>query len=307
MKIVYIAKHDSGGNDDEGAITHALQELGHDVQRLREFKGTAAKRVEGDLYLFHNWQHPEYLNGVVGAKAFWYFDLVDFPDKMIRARCQQRLQWIRRALDYSDVGFCTDGNYVNNPVKTAIDRIVKLEQGADERRMPTLDWLIRSQREQGPYVSDRILFTGIQRGGAVRESFVEFMKTTYGPNFYHVPSGVHGERLMNLVASSKFVVAPDGPVTDYYWSNRVYLTLGFGGFLLHPRCEGLERHYSHCREIVYYNSRDDLVGLIEHYREREKDRHEIAQAALERTRREHTYRHRVERLLAVLKERKLVA
>ena len=51
MKIVYVAKHHSGDNDDEGAICYALEALGHEVVRFRENEGDRAIEEDGDFML----------------------------------------------------------------------------------------------------------------------------------------------------------------------------------------------------------------------------------------------------------------
>ncbi len=69
-----------------------------------------------------------------------------------------------------------------------------------------------------------------------RESFIQEMRHRWGSRFHHVERGVHGAQLAELIARARVVVAPDSPVTDRYWSNRVYNALGLGAFLMHPSC-----------------------------------------------------------------------
>ena len=86
MKIVYIAKHDSGHNDDEGAIAHAFRSLGHEVICVPEDQGRRAALHTGvDLWLAHKWNDQSGINRINtiknrsgGVLAFWYFDLVLF-------------------------------------------------------------------------------------------------------------------------------------------------------------------------------------------------------------------------------------
>ena len=315
MRIVYVANHDSGGNDDEGAISFALERLGHEVVRIKERKGYDARRLKADLCLFHKWDDPEALRGISYPKAFWYFDLVDFPqDPTLTRRCSQRVEWMSRIIPCVDLGFCTDGDWVErwnsalHPSSGLIpDKLVWLPQGADER----VTGLYTSDPDSPQ--SSRILFTGIGKGGGVqRESFIAEMRATYGDRFYHVSRGVHREELGRLIANSSIVVAPDSPVTDRYWSNRVYNALGFGAFLLHPWCGDLSANYRvipdewgsdfEC-EAIAYGSRADLFEKIDKYLEMPTSRRRIASAGYERTIREHLYRHRCEQLVRTVKER----
>lgn len=292
MRIGYIAKHDSGGNDDEGAITHALCALGHDVQRLREYKGHKAETIDCDFYLFHHWSDFRTLGQLTRPKVFWYFDLVYTPDTSLAVRCQHRINWMRDVMPLADLGFCTDGDWVEQtpgPLRL-------LRQGADERVMGRG---AEVEEERG------ILLTGIKNGGKLRSSFVNEMTERWKEQFTHIERGVYRRDLADLIARHKIVVAPDGPITDLYWSNRVYNVLGFGGFLLHPWCAGLANEYKDGEEIVYYRSRDDLHDKIAYYLDRPNERRAISSNGLCRTLREHTYRHRCERLIQVVKERPL--
>lgn len=292
MKIVYVARHDYGQNDDEGAIAHAFRVLGHDVLPVNE-RDVPRGLPAGDVALFHHWSDCHLLGGFGGIKAFWHFDLVDWPDDpSLVARCAHRRERVRRATDVSDFGFLTDGDWV------AADRTGKLHwlpQGADER--------IVSRADPSSAGSTDLLFTGLSRGGgAGREAFVAEMAVRYGAGFRHVPGGVYRERLRASVADSRIVVCPDTPVSDRYWSNRVWNACGFGGFVLHPRATELEACYADGREVVYYGDREELHDLIARWTDdaRAAERRAIGDAALERTRRQHLYRHRVEELIRVV-------
>lgn len=291
MKIAYIAKHGCGGNDDEGAIHHALEALGHEVLRLREHRGRAGYRLKADFLLFHKWEDTVAISKMNMPRVFWYFDLIDYPDRSLAGRCRARISWINQVLPLVDLGFCTDGDWV---AKDTSGKLVWLPQGADQRyagRCKPMETL------------HPILFTGITRGGAERSYFVEFMGRAYGNQFHHIERGVYGVILGRAVASSDLVIAPSGPVTDNYWSNRVYLTLGYGGFLLHPYCEKLTGHYTPDREIVYYRNLKSLRGLIDYYLTAPQERGAIANAGLERTLAEHTYLHRCRSLVDTVRAR----
>lgn len=299
LKITYVANHDSGSGDDEGAVHHALTELGHDVQRVREIRGHKAYLLEAELVLFHKWHDLHSLQRVKIPKAFWHFDLIDYPDPTIAARCKQRVQWMADIMPLVDVGFCTDGDWAaKHP-----DKLVWLPQGADERVTGLGKSLCHTC--SGPVERPPILFTGIKRGGQQRESFVGEMKARYGDKFNHVEKGVYGRELANLIAGSKIVVAPDGPVTPNYWSNRVWTALGFGAFLMHPYCERLAEFCTDREEIVYYTSREHLYQLIDTYLADPEQRQKIAAAGLARTLASNLYRHRCEKLIQTVKERLL--
>ena len=292
MRILYIAKHSSGGNQDEDAITHALAALGHTVLRVHEIRAHRITKTDADFILFHKYEHVETLKRLGKPAIFYYFDLVDYPDPTLEGRNQTRRQWMADMLPHVAVGFCSDGDWV---AKDKTGKLVYLTQGADERVTGF-----------GKAVDDcqpPILFTGIRNGGRTRASFVDEMAIRYGETFRQVRTGLHGRELADAIAGAKIVVAPDGPVTDRYWSNRVYLTLGFGGFLLHPYCEKLAEHYQEGKEIVFYQNRRQLHELIRYYYEEPDVRKRIATAGLQRTIAEHLYRHRIASLIRIVQER----
>ena len=297
MKILYVAKHGSGGNQDEDAIAHALTTLGHEVIRIQEHKGGAATGESADFLLFHKWS-GRMANKVIPwlkmKKVFWYFDLVDYQqDPTLRKRNLNRINWMGSTVPMVDLGFCTDGDWVRKDYSGG--KLVRLLQGADGR------FIGKQNSARDPI---EILFTGISKGGGVKRiGFVDDMVTRYGDKFEHISSGSYQHSLGRRITRAKIVVAPDSPVTNYYWSNRVYTSLGFGAFMLHPYCKTLLSHYEDRKEIVYYKSRKELHKLIEYYLSRPEERERIAEAGMKRTLAEHTYKHRCEKLIQIVKER----
>lgn len=298
MKILYVANHGCGGNQDEEAIHYALQSLGHEVVKVNEGKSRDASNVKADFLLFHKWSHFNAIRACKLPRVFWYFDLITCTDPSLSARNRARESWMEAMVPLVDVGFCTDGDWVrryNCCPSDQAGKLITLRQGADER--------VLQQRSPQPNKCS-ILFTGICKGGGLgRETFVEDLKTRYGDSFLHIPSGCYREQFASTVATYKIVVAPDFPVTDLYWSNRVYNTLGAGGFLLHPYCKGLALHYRDGCDLVYYYDRVDLFDKIDYYLTKPDERETIRQGGYETTFKEHLYRHRCEELIRTVKER----
>lgn len=303
MKIAYIANHGCGGNDDEGAIAHALEALGHEVVRLPERGFSIASAARCDLLLSHKWANnlPARVNR---PWIFWYFDLVDWPDPTLRHRNETRMRWMRENVGRAALGFCTDGDWVDRFNPMSGGKLVWLMQGADERVVG------RDEPTSGKRMP--IVFTGIKRGGGRgRIDFVNWMESRFGDRFHHCERGIHRERLRGFLAHANVVVCPDSPVTDRYWSNRIYNAAGFGACVVHPHAKGLEDHYQHEREIICFprgasaedraNLESKLFYLLDP--DNEPYRRSLGEAALRRTEAEHLYRHRLEVLLRIVRER----
>ena len=86
-----------------------------------------------------------------------------------------------------------------------------------------------------------------------------------------------------------------------YWSDRIYETIGRGGFLIHPYIKGLEREFEDKKHLVFYeyNNLSQLQELIDYYLEHEDEREKIRISGHEFVKNNYTYKNRWE---SVLKE-----
>lgn len=295
MRILYVARAGDHGNEDEAAITHAFRELGHEVERHPESQLLPLRVIaDHDFVLFNKWHNVESLKTLEGLtrRIFWYWDRVDDPDPTLFRRSEQRKRWMADVMPCVDLGFCTDGDWAaRHP-----DKLVWLPQGADGRKAG-----FGTPPAGGPDI-DVLFFGSVVKCGTGRESFVREMNDRYGRRFVHA-QGVYGRALADLIARAKVVVAPDAPVSDRYWSNRLYVALGYGAFLLHPYSEAVVSQFGGMA-LPYYFSRPDLHDRIVYYTGPLSGcRRGIAERGHRRTLEAHLYRHRCEELLRVVKER----
>lgn len=289
MKILYVAKHGSGGNDDEGAIAHVLNKLGHDLTCVQENWDIPA--INPDLVLCHGWNGRIPLRQYKArVKAFWYFDRVDDPDPSLLTRNKLRIRWINEMTSVCDIGFCTDGDWaVGRP------KLHWLPQGADERVVGRGTPVFRSPN------TPILITASVANGGTRRHRFIERFKDRWKDKVRVVSKGYHGREMANLIASAQVVVAPRDPASHWYWSNRIFQACGFGACIIHPRCNMLEDYYPRGHSgIMYYDTDVELDRLIEEtLAAGDNTRKTISDVNLAATIKGNLYRHRVEKLLSI--------
>lgn len=147
---------------------------------------------------------------------------------------------------------------------------------------------------------------GYHNEWAYRPHLIEWLQNNYKGRFTHYGGDgagtVRGHKLNELYASTKIAVGDtlclnfDYP---YYWSDRVYETLGRGGFLIHPYIKGMEDHFEDKKHLVFYeyNNFGQLKELIEYYLTHDDEREAIRLAGHGLVKNGHTYRHRWEHIL----------
>jgi len=142
-----------------------------------------------------------------------------------------------------------------------------------------------------------------------RPQLIAWLEETYGSKFKHFGGDglgvVRGEALNQLYKSSKIAVG-DSLVLNfdypYYWSDRVYETLGRGGFMIHPYIKGMEEHFTDKEHLVYFKFGDfeDLKQKIDYYLEHDDEREAIRQAGHEHVKKNHTYTNRWQQIIKEL-------
>ncbi|QOR55440.1 MAG: hypothetical protein SHS37scaffold145_91 [Phage 71_18] len=140
-----------------------------------------------------------------------------------------------------------------------------------------------------------------------RQQLVTWLQRTYGRRFGRWPRGagrrIHSQALNDLYASVKVVVGDSlclGFDRPRYWSDRVYETVGRGGFLIHPRIEGLTDEFVDGEHLRLYTFGDyaELRGLIDYYVRHDDERQAIAAAGQAHVREHCSYTNRVADMLA---------
>jgi hypothetical protein len=142
-----------------------------------------------------------------------------------------------------------------------------------------------------------------------RPKLIDWLTGTYRRNFRHYGGdgikALRGEDLNTLYAMTKVVVG-DTLCPDFkyesYWSDRVYETLGRGGFIIHPYIKGMEKEFKDKEHLVFYeyNNFNQLKKLIDYYLEHEEEREAIRLAGHNLVKNNYTYKHRWQSILKEL-------
>jgi len=136
-----------------------------------------------------------------------------------------------------------------------------------------------------------------------RPQLIDWLGETYGDRFgwYSGEEDSLGLKrgldMNQLFADSKIVVGDtlclnfDYP---YYWSDRLWETLGRGGFLIMPYVEGMEKYVRDSVHLRFYEFGNfkQLKYLIHYYLNHPDEREEIRRQGHEHIKQNHTYVHR---------------
>lgn len=154
-----------------------------------------------------------------------------------------------------------------------------------------------------------IAFLGTVRGYHTewnhRQELVQALSRRYRSHFRTFPRpGQHafrGQALNDLLASVKVVVGDSLCLgCEKYVSDRLYETIGRGGFMIFPNIKGLDDHYLDRTVVPTYEFGDfsGLFSMIDHYLRVPKEREMLRELGGKWVRDNHTYEHRVQKILA---------
>lgn len=141
-----------------------------------------------------------------------------------------------------------------------------------------------------------------------RKQLIDWLRTTYGSSFHLFGRGgdkesVRGWALNELYASAKVVVGDSlclGFEHQNYWSDRIPETLGRGGFLIHPAIGGLDYQHGKHLSLYQFGRFEELKQQIDYYLENQDARDAIRRAGHEYVKANHTYQHRMRKMLETI-------
>lgn len=265
----------------ESHVAASLEHLGHTVVRLQEDKVSWAETIKAceraDLFLWtstHSYalkwdgaaKAVETLNEMLPTAAFH----LDLFFGLNRSGSVTREPWFK-------LKFCftADGDHPEEFEAAGVNHHWSLPG------VYHAECQLGSARDK--FKSD-LAFVGSWQGHYHQEwrgrfDLVEWLRNGYGTSvrFWPEPGkhAVRGLELCDLYASVKIVVGDScfADTAKRYTSDRVYETVGRGGFLLYPRIEAVEAELIDKVHLCYYTPGDwdELRDLVKHWLHPDQD------------------------------------
>ena len=289
-----------------------LESLGHKVYRLQETEAVAEEilrvAVKSDLFV---WVHTH------GWKTRGKMEM----DHVLRRLADYQIPTITYHLDLW-FGLQRQKDLNTFPVYKEIGHFFTVDS-------QMADWFNKNTKVKGHYlpagVFDQecyytpqkfkhdVIFVGSRKyheEWQYRPELISWLERNYRRNFAHYGNGgiksVRGDELNKLYASTKIVIGDTlciGFKYPDYWSDRVYETMGRGGFIIHPYISGMEREFEDKKHLVFYEYGNfkQLKKLIDYYLEHDEEREAIRIAGHELVKQNYTYKNRWQEILKELK------
>ena len=114
-----------------------------------------------------------------------------------------------------------------------------------------------------------------------------------------------GEKVIKIYRSSKIVLNIHDPEAREGVNTRTFDILACGASELVDYKKNLETHFKIGEEIISYKNLEDLHQLVDYYCRNIKELEEISEKGRKRILMDHTWNHRVEKIIATIAEKKL--
>ncbi len=118
---------------------------------------------------------------------------------------------------------------------------------------------------------------------------------SYGGKF------VWGEEHAKICRLSKIYLAFDAvPHVRKSMSERIYIAVGCGAFYMCHHVDGIEEVLEPGKEIVTFQSEEEMIDMIKYYLQHDELREKIAKAGQKRVLKDHTYEIRIRQMFEII-------
>ena len=161
-----------------------------------------------------------------------------------------------------------------------------------------------------PIWKSEVAFIGEARPNESRVNIISRLKEicsvkVYGNNWedFHIQPtlksvGPRGYRL--ICGGAKIILGSDiVNFVDGYWSNRLWLSLGCGGFLLTNYVRGIEDLFQNREHLVWYHDEEECFALVKEFLAKPEERKRIANTGYIYVHEHHTFHHFASKVLTI--------
>ena len=240
----------------------------------------------------------DWIKREVGAKtALWYPDDPRFFNSLV--------EYIAPSYDYV---FTCSGNAISMYKELGIEHVYRLPFACE----PTVHKRMNSNDEEKEKHNASVVFVGTYTPS--RSRFIKsLMKARVKVQVYgsywkyfmrgdNVHDGIYGAEMVKLFSSSKIIL--NFHANRSYGPNmRVFEATGSGAFLLTDNAEDIWDFFKIGKEIVVFGDLKELLSLVDHYFDSEKERENIADAGYTRCHIEHIFEKRLKTMVGVVKSK----
>lgn len=281
----------------------SFEKLGHQVIEYQENQIIAQQLIDAEPYLdmliYSHTHDPSYVIKDL-KQVFNFYREQNTPTVSVHL---DRWAWLKRQTDMgSEATWFTQYIFMADASPEAIELYDKyelkwyyLKAGVIERDC----YIAEPDHQRFPH---EIIFVG-SRGYhseyPFRRELVDWLKKTYGNRFGHYGNDglgvVRGKDLNTLYASAKIAVGDScfGGRPNYV-SDRYYETRGRGGFLIHPKNDGVDT-----AGVGFYDKGDlnSLKQTIDYYLDNPEERELMRESGFIQVSQNETYTQRAEQML----------
>lgn len=290
----------------ENERKYSFEQLGHEVVPYQENQVTSAQLLEDmpniDMVVYSHTHDPSYV--VKNLKeTFAIYKANGIPT--VSAHLDRWL-WLKRVEDVGkEATWFTEYIFMADASPEAAEKYNSLGLNWHYLKPAVVAkdcYIAEPDHDKFPH---EIVFTGSKGYHPeypYRPQLVDFLKETYGDRFGHYGNDgirvVRQEELNTLYSSAKIVIGDScfGGRPNYV-SDRYYEVRGRGGFLIHPKVDGVDRagvaHYEHGNLI-------DLKAVIDFYLSNHAKREQLRLEGHNWVAENETYTHRAQEILDVV-------
>lgn len=222
-----------------------------------------------------------------------------------------------KGMDLYDHIFVYDTHYVEEIKKRGVLQTTYLPLATDPKRY---EHMTISEEDQKLYGYD-VCFVGVPYPNRVEvlDSLAQHRVGVFGdgwtkyflrrgkkiPSYYR--GKAIGEKVIKIYRSSKIVLNIHDPEAKEGVNTRTFDILACGARELVDYKKSLESHFKIGEEIIAYRNLEELRKLVAYYCQNVKELESISEKGRQRVLKDHTWHHRVEKVIATLTEKHLLS